>query len=174
LIRELVPHVKVVGTLYNDAEANSRKVVGVGRELFPKSGIRLEEVTIASSADAYLATQALVGRGIDALWISGDNTAIGAFEAIVKVARDQKIPLFNEDPEFTERGALASVGLGVYESGYLGGKVAARVLLGENPRAIPFQQATKKTYVVNHDVARRFGITFPDKLLKAAAASAKN
>ena len=170
MIREVVPGVKVVGTLYNSSEANSRKVVGVARELFPKKGIRLEEVTVTASGEVYQAAEAVASRGIQALWISGDNTALGAFEAIVKVALERKLPLFNEDPEFTERGALASVGLGVYQSGYAGGKLAARVLLGEHPRALPFEQVTKKTIALNHDIARRLGITFPERLRKAAAA----
>jgi len=77
--------------------------------------------------------------------------------------------LFNEDPEFTDRGALACIGLGAYQSGYSAGKLAARVLLGEDPRTLPFEQVTKKTLVLNHKIARRLGVTFPENLLKAAA-----
>lgn len=170
MIREVVPGVRVVGTVYNSSEANSRKVMGIARELFPKKGVRLEEVTVTASGEVYQAAQAVASRGVQALWISGDNTALGAFEAIVKIALDQKLPLFNEDPEFTERGALAGVGIGAYECGYAGGRLAARVLRGENPRNLPFEQVTKKTIVLNHDTARRLGITFPERLVKAAAA----
>ena len=169
LIRDVAPGVKTVGTLYNSSEANSRKVVGVARELFPQRGLRLEEVTVTASNEVYQAAEALASRGIEALWISGDNTALLAFEAIVKVALDHKPPLFNEDPDFTDRGALASVGLGAYDSGYAGGRLAARVLLGEDPRRLPFEQVTRKTTVLNHDVARRLGISFPEKVLRAAA-----
>jgi ABC-type uncharacterized transport system substrate-binding protein len=173
MIRDIVPGVKVVGTLYNSSEANSRKVVGVARELFPKKGIRLEELTVTASGEVYQAAEALVSRGIQALWISGDNTALQAFEAIVKVALDHKLPMFNEDPDFTDRGALACVGLGAYQSGYSAGRLAARVLLGENPRNLPFEQVTNKTIVLNDKIARRLGITFPETLRKAAAASAR-
>jgi putative ABC transport system substrate-binding protein len=171
LIRDVLPGVKSVGTLYNSSEANSRKVVGVGRELFPKQGIRLEEVTVTSSNEVQQAAEALATRRIQALWISGDNTALGAFEAVVSVALSHKLPLFVEDPEFVPRGALAGVGLGSYDSGYSGGKLAARVLLGENPRDLPFEHVTKKSTVVNQDIARRLGITFPEKVLRAAAAN---
>ncbi len=169
LIREVAPGVQTVGTLYNSAEANSRKVVGVARELFPQRGLRLEEVTVTASNEVYQAAEALAARGVEALWISGDNTALLAFEAIVKSALDHKLPLFNEDPDFTERGALASVGLGAYDSGYAGGRLAARVLLGEDPGRLPFEQVTRKTTVLNHEIARRLGLTFPEKVLRAAA-----
>ena len=49
--KNIVPAAKVVGTLYNGSEANSRSVVEVARELFAKRGIRLQEVTIASSTE---------------------------------------------------------------------------------------------------------------------------
>jgi putative ABC transport system substrate-binding protein len=165
----VVPDAKAVGTLYNSSEANSRKVVGVARDLFRKKGIRLEEVTVTASNEVLQAAEAVAGRGIQALWISGDNTALMAFEAIAKVALDRKLPLFNEDPEFTERGALACVGLGAYQSGYAGGRLAARVLLGEKPRDLPFEWVTKKTLVLNHGVARQLGIRFSEKLLREAA-----
>ena len=37
-----------------------------------------------------------------------------AFDAIVRVARDAKLPLIISDPEFVQRGALVAVGIGRY------------------------------------------------------------
>jgi putative ABC transport system substrate-binding protein len=88
VIQKLVPQVRSVGTLYNSSEANSRKVMSVGRELFQKRGIKLEEVAITSTSEVFQAAQALTARQTQALWITGDNTAIQAFEGIAKVAAD--------------------------------------------------------------------------------------
>jgi len=92
-IQQVVPGVKVVGTLYNSSEANSQKVVSVARELFHKRGIRLEEIAITNTSEAYQAAQALATRNIQAYWITGDNTALQAFSGIAKVALQARLPL---------------------------------------------------------------------------------
>jgi putative ABC transport system substrate-binding protein len=168
LIQDVIPGVRSVGTLYNDAEANSRKVVSVGRELFRKRGLRLEEVTVTAIGEVHQAAQVLAARNIQAFWISGDNTADGALDSILQVAQDRRLPVFLEDPDFIKRGALAGLGKGSYEAGYAGARLAARVLLGENPRDLPFEEVSKVILSVNEDAAKRLGIRFPEKVLKAA------
>jgi ABC-type uncharacterized transport system substrate-binding protein len=169
VIEQIVPAVKSVGTLYNSSEANSRKVVSVARELFTKRGIKLEEVTVTGTSDVAQAAQVLAGRNIQAMWITGDNTALQAFDAIAKVSIDRRLPLINNDPEFVDRGALACVGLGWYAPGQAAAKLAARVLLGQNPRHLPIEEVAVKQLVLNHAVAQKLGVTFPPNLVKEAA-----
>jgi len=168
VIEQIVPNVRSVGTLYNSSEANSRKVISVARKLFKKRGIKLEEVTITNTSEVFQAAQALATRRIQALWITGDNTAIQAFEGIVKVATDFHLPLIINDPEFTERGALAAVGIGWYQTGYAAARMVARVLLGESPAKIPFENVAVKQIVLNPEAARKLGITFPAELVNEA------
>jgi putative ABC transport system substrate-binding protein len=167
-IQQILPGVKAVGTLYNSSEANSRKVVSVAREAFSKAGIRLEEVTITSSSEVLQAAQTLVARGIQAMWVTGDNTALQGFAAIGKAARDAKLPLFINDPEFAVKGAAVAVGLGWYESGLAAGKIAGRVLHGEKPAAIPFEEIAVKQLVINDDTVARLGLRIPSGLAGAA------
>jgi ABC-type uncharacterized transport system substrate-binding protein len=172
LIQRLIPGVKSVGTVYNSSEANSRKVVEVAREAFKARGISLEEVTVTGTAELYQAAQVVASRDVQALWITGDNTALQGFDGIVKVAREAGLPLVINDPEFTDRGALAAVGLGWYQSGIAAAPLVARVMRGENPQDIPFQEVAVKRLVLNHEVARTLGITFPADLEQEAAAGA--
>jgi putative tryptophan/tyrosine transport system substrate-binding protein len=171
VIQKLVPQVRSVGTLYNSSEANSRKVISVGRELFQKRGIKLEEVTITTTSEVFQAAQVLAARKIQALWVTGDNTAIQAFEAIAKVATDARLPLVINDPEFTERGALIAVGIGWQKTCHEAAKKVARVLMGENPRRLPFENIAIKQVALNFAVARKLGITFPQELIQAAGAN---
>ena len=169
VIAQLVPGVKSVGTLYNSSEANSRKVVSVAREMFSKRGIKLEEVTVTGSSDVAQAAQVLASRNIQAIWITGDNTALQAFDAIVKVSHDRKLPLINNDPEFVDRGAIASVGLGWYQPGQAAAKLAARVFLGQSPHNLPIEEVAVKQLVLNRKVAAKLGISFPANLVQQAA-----
>lgn len=168
LIRQLVPGIKTVGTLYNSSEANSRKVIGVARDLFQGQGMTLKEVTISNSSEVFQAAQALATRGIDALWITGDNTAFQAFEGIVKVSEDFSLPLIINDPEFTQRGALACQGLGFYQPAYEAATLAARVLLGANPRDLPFQEVKDQKLCLNFAVAKKLGLSFPPDVIQQA------
>jgi ABC-type uncharacterized transport system substrate-binding protein len=168
LIQTLVPGVKAVGTLYNSSEANSRKVVEVARDLFTKRGIKLQEVTVTGTSEVFQAAQVLARRGIQAMWITGDNTAIQSFEGIAKVAADSRLPLIINDPEFTQRGALACVGLGWYQAGYAASKLAGRVLLGESPQSLPVEEVAVKKIVLNQEVAQKLGVRFPPALLQEA------
>jgi putative ABC transport system substrate-binding protein len=169
LIRDLVPGVRTVGTVYNSSEANSRKVIEVARDEFRRRGIKLEEVAITNTSEVFQAAQVLTARNIQAFWITGDNTVLQAFEGVVKVANERRLPLIINDPEFTDRGALACAGLGFYQSGHAAAALAARVMLGEDPRHIPIEEVAVKKLVLNEQVARKLGVTFSAALLKEAS-----
>ncbi|UWZ83427.1 ABC transporter substrate-binding protein [Occallatibacter riparius] len=172
LIKRLIPGVKSVATVYNNSEANSVKVISVGREEFKKAGIKLEEVTANNTSEVFQAAQVACYRNVQALWITGDNTALQSFDAIVKAAKAAHMPLIINDPEFTNRGAVACVGLGWLPPGKAGGILAARVLKGESPANIPIQEVAEQKLVLNHDVAKELKLTFPADLEKAAQAQA--
>jgi len=171
VIQKLIPGIKTVGTVYNSSEANSTKVISVARESFKKRGIKLEEVTATSTGEMFQAAQVLTHRSIQAMWVTGDNTALQSFDGIAKAAKEAKLPLIINDPEFTARGAVASIGLGWYEAGQSAAKLVARVLRGESPANIPFEEVAIKKVVLNQEAAQRLGIKFPPELEKEAAST---
>ena len=168
MIRKITPDVKGVGTIYNPAEANSVKVMEVARPIFNKAGIKLEEITINGTSDVHPAMQAVASRNVQALWVTGDNTALQAFDGVAKAATDAKLPLYINDPEFVNRGALIAVGISWYKTGQVSAKKLARVLKGEDPGKIPFESYVEKKLQLNHEVAKQLGITFPEDVLKEA------
>ncbi|HEY2774999.1 MAG TPA: ABC transporter substrate-binding protein [Candidatus Binatia bacterium] len=169
-IQKLLPGAKKVGTVYNSSEANSRKVIEVARDVFASHGMALVEATAINSTEIFQATQSLVARGVDVLWIAGDNTAIQGFDAIVKVAADAKIPLVTSDVEPHAEKSLATLGMTFYEPGYAAGELAARVLTGEHTKDIPFQNISIVSVTLNTAIAKRLGVRIPDDVLKSAAA----
>ena len=174
VIRQAMPGAKSIGTIYNASEANSVKVITVAREIFARAGLKLEEVTVASSAEVLQAAQALAGRSVDAFYIQGDNTVLQGFDAVIKAASDAKLPLFTDDPDSARRGAVACIGLGYYRPGYAIAKPLARVLLGESPAVIPLENVSEKTVWVNRPLATKLGIQFPAAVLKEAAPAVTN
>jgi len=114
------------------------------------------------------AAQSLAGKGVQAINITSDNTAVSAFEAIVKVCNEKKIALFAGDVDSVPRGAIAAYGLDYFLIGESAGKKAARILKGEKPGNIPWGPAEKFSLVVSEKAAKTQGITIPPDLLKKA------
>jgi putative ABC transport system substrate-binding protein len=160
-IRATMPEAKNVGTIYNSAEANSVKVVGVARELFSKAGIKLQEITVASSAEVLEAAQALASQGVDAFYIQSDNTVTQGFPSVVKAVRDARIPLFCDDPITAKGGAVACVGVGFYKPGFAVAELVSRVLHGADPASIPITNLTEKVVWIDRNLASQFGLIIP-------------
>ena len=168
LVEQVIPDVRSIGILYNNAEANSTKVVSVIRQLVTGRGMAFEEVIVANSGEVFQAAQALASRDIQAIWISGDNTALLGFDAIARAASDFDLPLFTNDEDYIGRGALLSAGIGWSASAHASGKLLARVLLGERPRNLPIEEVAVETMALNFDSVRRLGISFPSEVVERA------
>jgi ABC-type uncharacterized transport system substrate-binding protein len=161
----LVPKLMSIGVVYNSAEANSRKAVSVARSLVAERGLRLEEATVSNTSEVLQAAQVLAQRNVDVLWEIGDNTVNQGLEALIKAGRDAGMPVVNNDAESCARGSLAGVGISFYESGYAAGELAARVLLGENPAKIPFQELAVVRVGVNLSEAKQLNFSLADPFL---------
>jgi ABC-type uncharacterized transport system substrate-binding protein len=165
-IRQIAPRLQAVGTVYNSAEANSRKVIEVAREQCRRQGLRLEEATVAGSSEVLQAAQVLTQKGIDVLWEFGDNTVNEGLEGMVKAADDAGLPFVTADVNSIDRGPLLAVGISFYESGVAAGDLVGRVLAGEKPADIPFVELAVARQAVNLSVARRLRREIPTALLK--------
>lgn len=173
LIRALVPKATKIGTIYNPSEANSSKAVTLGRALLKDCGITLEAVTVATSSDLHTAALALVQRGCEAIWITGDNTAVSGFAAIASVARDAGIPLISNDLDMVEQGATVAIGFNPWHSGNAAAGLAARVLRGESPEFIPLREVSVKKVAWNADELRRLNLAVPPRFQEKAETPAE-
>lgn len=172
-ILESIPGTKRIGTLYNSSEANSRKVVEIARKYTSENGIELIESTITNTNEVYQSISALCMRNIDVVWITGDNTAFQAFQSIVKVCNENKIPLIINDADFVDDGALAAVGISWKATGYRTAPYLARVLNGESPANIPIENYVEEEIAINKELATKLAIHFPEKYLNPTHKSLK-
>lgn len=161
IIRNVFPKARTIGTVYNSGEANSTKIVALLREACEAAGLKLVEVTATNTGEVMQATQALVSRNVDLIYLPSDNTMVQAIDGIVKVATDARIPLINDDPGFLDRGVLLSIGPGFYHSGKAAAPLLSRVLNGESPENIPFQNVVVNEAKVNAEMATKLGVSIP-------------
>lgn len=161
LMQKLVPGLRAVGTMYNPAEANSVKELSIAREVFQSRGVRLEEVAIAASNEVLQSVQILAGRDIQVVWVPGDNTAIEGYEGAVKGAKDARLPLITDECSALSRGGLACLGVGNHPAGLAAGKLAGRVLLGANPKDLPFEEVAVEEMAISRGNAAQLGLAVP-------------
>jgi putative ABC transport system substrate-binding protein len=168
LIQRVLPNARRIGTIYNPAEANS--VIGVERMRAETArlGLELVERTIAGSAEVQQAAKSLVGQA-DVFFITGDNTVQVSFDAVVGVAEDAHIPVFCNDPTWSERGAVVALGPDFYQAGKMAAALIAQILKGTDPATMEIQRQDSTQLVINLKAAESQGVTLPQEIIDQAA-----
>jgi ABC-type uncharacterized transport system substrate-binding protein len=171
LIKQSVPGVRAVGTLFSPGEVNAelnRKWLAAALE---QEGLTLVGIPINSSAETAEATGALLRSDIQVVCQIMDNTARPAFAQIARRAREAKLPFFCFDSSGLREGATLSLGRDYYDSGLETAEVAVRVLRGARPGDIPFATTRSEALVVNPELLREYGVALPPELLRTARAA---
>ena len=167
LIREITPNTKKLGVIYNPGEANAVSLVEALKKMAPDAGFEIVESNATKTSEVQGAARALVGKA-DAIYVPTDNTIVSALEAAVKVATENKLPLFSGDTDSVTRGAIAAVGFNYFDIGKQTGAVVAAVLKGAAPADIPVKVAAGTDLVVNPKAAEAMGVTIPEAVIKRA------
>jgi len=167
LIKQISPDVNTLGVIYNIGEANSRTLVDMVKREAPKNGMSVTDAVATKSGDVLAAARSLVGKA-DAIYVPTDNTVVSAFEAVIKVGNQAKIPVFAADTDSVKRGAIAAAGFNYYDVGRQTGKIVARILKGEKPGDIPVEFVQKTELYLNPGAAAAQGAAIPADLLGAA------
>ena len=168
LIKRVVPGVKRVGMVYNPGEANSVVVVNQLKELLPKHGMSLVEASAPRSVDVGSAARSLIGKA-DVIYTNTDNNVVSAYEALVKVGQEAKLPLVASDTDSVKRGGIAALGINYRDLGEQTGRMVVRILKGEKPGDIKPETSTKLELFVNPGAAEKQGVKLSDELVKSAA-----
>ena len=167
MFKKIKPNMKTLGFLYNPSEANSVSLIKNLEAICPKFGIKLVTQVASQTSEVMQATQKLAST-VDAIFISNDSTALSALQIIVKVAKNQKIPVFVSDTDIVKDGPLAALGPNQYEIGKQTAAIIVRVINGEEISKIPTQFPVKTELYINLKTAKELGITIPQELLSNA------
>jgi putative ABC transport system substrate-binding protein len=167
LIKEIVPHLKTIGLIFNSGEANSQKQVQDIKAIAEKEGLRIIEAPVSKSSDVAAATKSLVGQ-VDAILLPTDNTVISTLESIIKIGTHNKIPIFGSDVDIVRRGAVGAYGVDWQESGLALAEIVSKILQGTPVKDIPIQNPQKLVFHINLKAAQKMGVHIPESLRKQA------
>ena len=166
-MQKIVPGVKSVGYIYSPSEINSTIVLKNLQVLLAKQNITLIAVPAQRTADISTAANTLKGK-VNLIYTTTDNNVVSAYEALVKFANENKIPLLASFPDAIERGAVAAYGMSYYDVGRQSGKLVVRVLKGEKPGEIVPEIGQTLRLVLNTEAAKKQGVTLSPEVIQSA------
>lgn len=167
LVKSIVPSATRLGVIYNPGESNSATLVELVKKHAPSHGMTVVEAGAPKSSDVLAAARSLIGK-VDAIYVPTDNTVVSAFEAVVKVATESKIPVIAADTDTVKRGAIAAQGFNYYDLGRQTGKMVVAILNGKNAGDIQPEGVSKTELYVNPEAAKDMGVTLSDEMIKSA------
>ena len=169
VLRECCPKARRVGTLVNPSEVNSVYNHDHLKEALAARGVELVSVAVSTPTEISDGIRGLLSRNVDAVVQVAGNLFFTSIAPISKACLDARVPLFGFDTAMAAKGGAAAAVARDYEAGGADmGRVALRVLRGENPRDIPFAPITKTRITLNEGNARRYGLVFPAGLRERA------
>lgn len=170
IAKKLFPDLKTVGTPWSSGEACAEACVKKARAVCKELGITLVESTVQSSTEIVEASKSLVSKGVQALWVGGDNAVELSIDVVLKASQEGKIPLFVNTPEYAERGALFGLGANYYEVGKAQGDLAADILEGKDTSEISIDNVVPQKLYINTKILKDLKDPwhFPDEILKQA------
>lgn len=167
LIKQLLPQVKTIGLVINYGEANSVQMLKTVKEQASRLNIKVKVATAANSSEVQMATNSLV-KQVDAFFLLQDNTVASALPTLLKIADQNKIPVFSTYISAVKKGALAGIALDEYVIGKQTGKIVVKILKGEKPGDIPVEDPNKIDFAINVDTAKKLNLKIGEPLLKQA------
>jgi putative ABC transport system substrate-binding protein len=167
--QEIVPDLEVLGVVYNPSESNSQTVVDALQAIADERGLTLEVAPVADSSEVAQASEALVGRGIDAFVVPTDTTVVSGMAAMAQVADDNDLLVIGTDANQAIDGAAIGLGTDYHGSGVRAGEIACSVLGGEaTPADFDIVNIESLGIAVNEAAAEAQGVTIPQGLLDQA------
>lgn len=167
LFKQVQPGLKSLGIIYNAGELNSVSIVKKLEILCPKLGITLIKQTISKTSEASQGATKLAAKA-DAIFVSNDNTALGALKTIILAAEKAGKPVYVSDTDAVKLGAVLALGPNQYDVGVQTGKMIDLILKGADINNTKVEFPEKTELVINLKAAEIAGIQIPSNLMQQA------
>jgi putative ABC transport system substrate-binding protein len=152
--KRMNPGLKKVGVVWCASETCSEACVKKARKICDELGIQLVETTVESVTQVYEAAVAVCSKGVDALWIGGDNVVEPAIELYVNAASKSGIPVLTNNPKHAFKGALANLGANYFQVGETTAKLVDSLLNGLSATRVGVRNIVPERLFINDSVRK--------------------
>ena len=167
LIRAMQPDAPKIGILHTTSETNSDSTLATYKELAPQYGFEIIDQGISTGADLPMALDSLLPQ-VDCTTNLTDNTVVSYLAVVLEKSKEAGKPVYGSEIEQVINGCVASEGIEYVELGRQTGRMAARVLNGEDPATIPYEIITNSYLYVNPTALADYGLEVPAELSERA------
>ena len=151
IAKKMNPDLKVLGTVWCTSEVCSEACVKLARKKCAELDIKLLEMSVETTTQVLEAAMSLTARGVQALWLGGDNVVESAIDQLINAANRAQIPLFTNNPYNVYGNVLFAFGANYYDVGKLAGEMSADILNGKPTTEIGVENVVPNYLEINAD-----------------------
>src|SRR5574344_790429 len=163
LVKEMIPEIKSIGTIYTPGEINSVKYIEQLSKAATAKGLKLVTVPANSATEIVDAAMVLTTKNIGAITQIVDNLTSSSSETIIKQAYNNKIPYFAFISNQLDKGAVAAVARDFHQAGVDAVRLGIQIVNGKSPAEIPIRNVSRTIVQFNDDAMKHFNLKIPDK-----------
>ena len=167
-LKEIAPNISHVAMIYNPDNAAAALFGEAFKDAAGSLGIKPTIAHIHGLADIEQVIKTVAERPNGGIFFAPDLTVLGLLEQIVPIIARYRIPSIYSERAVVEIGGLVYYGTDRVDLYRRSASYVDRVLRGEKPSDLPFQQPTKYELVVNLKTAKTLGLTVPPSVLARA------
>jgi len=168
LLREVAPTVAQVAVIWNPRNVALKPSLEYLRTAASGFGMKIAFMEVADPGRLQLAFDAIKLARPGGLVIVADPFLITERERIATFAMANRLPSISAYRQYPEVGGLMSYGPSYSDLFRRAASYIDRIVRGEKPGDLPFQQPSKFELAVNLKTAKALGLTIPPSLLLRA------
>ena len=168
ILKQIAPAIVRVALIYNPDNPNTAYYRRISEAASAPLALEVIDLPIHTLADIDRAVTNLADRGNSGIFFLPDLTTNALRDDVVGLVGRRRVPAIYSEPFFVKLGGLAFYGPDCMEGFRRSAGYVDRILRGEKPGDLPFQQPTKYELMINLKTAKALGLTVPTTLLATA------
>ena len=166
-LKEIAPNITHISMIYNP-DNPSGVLFAAFQSAAGLLGVEPTVIHIHGLADIEQAVAAVAARPNGGIFVPPDVTIAAFAEQTAAAVARHRLPALYSERQYVTKGGLAYYGTDRIELYRGAASYVDRILRGEKPGDLPYQQPAKYELVINLQTAKALGLTIPPKLLFTA------
>jgi len=168
ILKQIAPAIVRVALIYNPDNPNTVHYRRISEAASAPLALEVIDLPIHTLADIDRAVTNLADRGNSGIFFLPDLTTNALRDDVVGLVGRRRVPAIYSEPFFVKLGGLVFYGPDRMEGFRSAAGYVDRILRGEKPGDLPFQQPTKYELMLNRSAAKALGLELSPALLALA------
>ena len=168
LIKQVLPDTSKIGVIYTTSEVNSTKTVEDLKETATNYDVEIVDKGITNASEIQLAVDSII-NDVDCFLCIIDNNVVSGLSLMIEKTNEKGIPVFGSEIEQMKLGCICGKGIDYYELGIKTGKMAAKILKGEEKASeMEYEVVEEGTLYINSEALEKVNIELPEEIINNA------